>query len=241
MDEFWVVREGLRLGPFDESEVLRSYESGALHADDVLVAADGGPGATIGEVFGELRRDILTSPDLMLEPLDGSAGAGTATARVAPSAGADSTFDAPSWTHEDLGGPAYAGFWVRLGALALDLAIMTVLSVAVLLGLVFGAGFDPEAHQLAITAFSVVIGLAYFALQESGPRCATWGKRAFHLQVLAARDRTRIGLLRACARWIGRCISSLFLLGYLIQPFTSRRQALHDLIAGTIVVVGAQY
>jgi hypothetical protein len=74
MDKFWVVRDGQRVGPFDEAEVLRSYESGALHPDDLLVAEHGGPGATVRAVFDQLRRDILTSPDLMFEPLQPAGG-----------------------------------------------------------------------------------------------------------------------------------------------------------------------
>jgi hypothetical protein len=70
MDKFWVVRDGERVGPFDESEILRSYESGALRADDLLVGEDGGVGARIGEVFDQLRRDILTSPDLTLDDFE---------------------------------------------------------------------------------------------------------------------------------------------------------------------------
>lgn len=70
MERFWIVRDGQRLGPFDEAEVLRGYESGALRPDDVLVGEHGGPGATVGAVFDQLRRDILTSPELLLEPLD---------------------------------------------------------------------------------------------------------------------------------------------------------------------------
>jgi len=70
MERFWIVRDGQRVGPFDEAEVLRGYESGALRADDLLVGEHGGPGATVSAVFDQLRRDILTSPDLLLDPLD---------------------------------------------------------------------------------------------------------------------------------------------------------------------------
>ena len=74
------------------------------------------------------------------------------------------------------------------------------------------------------------------------PHCATYGKRAFHLQVLRADDLTRIGFLRASVRWIGRFVSTfLLMIGYLMQPFTPRKRALHDFLAGTVVVVQARY
>ena len=47
----------------------------------------------------------------------------------------------------------------------------------------------------------------------------------------------RISFGRATVRYFGRYISLLILLiGYLIQPFTANKQALHDLMAGTLVV-----
>ena len=88
----------------------------------------------------------------------------------------------------------------------------------------------------------MVLSWLYFATLESGPRCATYGKRAFHLQVLGADDLTRIGFLRATVRWLGRLLSTFLLfIGYLMQPFTPRKRALHDYIAGTVVVVQARY
>jgi uncharacterized RDD family membrane protein YckC len=57
------------------------------------------------------------------------------------------------------------------------------------------------------------------------------------LQVLTADREERISFLRATGRWAARYLSFLLLLvGYLMQPFTARKQALHDLIAGTVVV-----
>ena len=38
MEEIWVVRDGERIGPFAEDEILRGYESGALRGSDVLWA-----------------------------------------------------------------------------------------------------------------------------------------------------------------------------------------------------------
>jgi uncharacterized RDD family membrane protein YckC len=40
---------------------------------------------------------------------------------------------------------------------------------------------------------------------------------------------------RALARWL----NTLTGIGYLMVPFTPRKQALHDLIAGTVVIPGS--
>jgi hypothetical protein len=61
MADFWVVRDGERIGPFAENEILRSYESGALQGSDVLWAEGMVNGATVEETFIQLRKAILTS------------------------------------------------------------------------------------------------------------------------------------------------------------------------------------
>ncbi|HSD43225.1 MAG TPA: DUF4339 domain-containing protein [Burkholderiales bacterium] len=61
MTDFWVVRDGERIGPFAEEEILRGYESGALHGSDLLWAEGIADGATVEETFTQLREAILTS------------------------------------------------------------------------------------------------------------------------------------------------------------------------------------
>ena len=70
----------------------------------------------------------------------------------------------------------------------------------------------------------------------SSSRQATLGKQALGLVVTDVQGR-RISFGRATGRNLGKYISALTLLvGFLIQPFTARRQALYDLLAGTLVV-----
>jgi GYF domain 2 len=61
MAEFWVIRDGERIGPFAEAEILRSYESGALQGSDLLWSPGMATGATVDEAFAQLRKAILTS------------------------------------------------------------------------------------------------------------------------------------------------------------------------------------
>jgi uncharacterized RDD family membrane protein YckC len=131
---------------------------------------------------------------------------------------------------------AYAGFWVRLAAVAIDAVLLGIVGLAT--GLVMLAWTARMADALAFGAgIGVAIGWLYFALMESSPGGATFGKRALRLQVLTADRMQRVGFLRATGRWAGRWVSAIALAaGYLMQPFTARRQALHDLLAGTVVV-----
>jgi len=130
---------------------------------------------------------------------------------------------------------AYAGFWVRLAAVALDALILWAVVLAI--GLAVLAVRIGSGAQELVLAIGVAISWLYFSFMESSPGGATFGKRAFRLQVLTADRMQRVGFLRATGRWAGRWVSSTVLLaGYLMQPLTARRQALHDLLAGTVVV-----
>ena len=81
-----------------------------------------------------------------------------------------------------------------------------------------------------------VISWLYFATQESSGWMGTIGKRVMGLAVQGV-DGRQLSFSRASIRWVGRLASSMALgLGYALAAFTDRRQTLHDLIAGTVVV-----
>jgi uncharacterized RDD family membrane protein YckC len=234
MAQFWVIRDGERIGPFAEDEVLRGYNSGALHGSDVLWADGMTRGATVAEAIAHLPRDVaVSSPALELEPMTSRRDA-TASPYAPPMAHVDDLA-------ERLGGPTvYAGFWVRFTAATLDSVVMGLLGMV--LGFVLGIlgallGFGQGDTSWLGGVGGLVIGWLYIALTESGEHCASPGKRALRLQVLTADDEQRISFMRATGRWAGRYLSAvLLLIGYLIQPFTARKQALHDILAGTVVV-----
>ena len=47
----------------------------------------------------------------------------------------------------------------------------------------------------------------------------------------------RISFLRATGRYFGKIVSGmLIMIGYLMQPFTEKRQTLHDIMAGCLVL-----
>lgn len=132
---------------------------------------------------------------------------------------------------------AYAGFWRRFAAYAVDYALLFLASA--MLGIV-AAELDilPEGAR----PFSAIVLLGYLlycALLESSPRQATLGKIALGIKVTGLRGE-RIGFGRAVARFGARLLSVLTLcLGYLLIAVTKRRQGLHDLVAGTLVAYDA--
>jgi uncharacterized RDD family membrane protein YckC len=141
----------------------------------------------------------------------------------------------------------YAGFGWRWLAVFLDGILVGVISgmlglmIAVVVGLGgTAAGADEDAIGALVMLFyyPIAIGLAwlYEALMVSSSKQGTLGKMAVGIVVTDMQGR-RISFLRATGRHFGKIISSMILMaGYLMQPFTEKRQALHDMMAGCLVL-----
>ena len=134
----------------------------------------------------------------------------------------------------------YAGFLRRLVAAIIDGFILYAVTFAV--SLPFGlsvTGVPVDAMQAhAIPALiSVAIYWSYFAFMESSTKQGTLGKLALSIKV-TDEDGGRITLSRATGRYFGKYVSSIILLlGFIMAAFTARKRALHDMLAGTLVVV----
>ena len=91
---------------------------------------------------------------------------------------------------------------------------------------------------LMITA-SLILGVItwlYFAIMESSAAKATLGKLALGIIVTDIRG-NKISFMKATGRYFGKIISGFILcIGYLMAGFTEKKQALHDIMAGCIVV-----
>jgi uncharacterized RDD family membrane protein YckC len=82
----------------------------------------------------------------------------------------------------------------------------------------------------------LVIDWLYFALFESSVWQATLGKKALGLEVTDMQG-ARINFARATGRFFAKFLSGIILLiGYFMIGFTQRKQGLHDMIAGTLVI-----
>lgn len=97
--------------------------------------------------------------------------------------------------------------------------------------------FNFEYSPLGI-AIAFLVGLLYFASLESSARQATIGKMALAIRVTDLEGR-RIGRDRAALRYIAKVPSAAILfVGFIMAGFTARKQALHDVLAGCLVVNG---
>ncbi len=144
---------------------------------------------------------------------------------------------------------------MRFAAALIDTIILSILSFIVLfitgffvfISLPFG-GTDilemPEETLpiLFITLYilSSVIGIIlmwlYFTAFEASSKQATPGKMALGI-IVTDLEGTRISFARANGRYWSKIISALTLgIGFIMIGFTERKQGLHDIIAGTLVL-----
>ena len=119
----------------------------------------------------------------------------------------------------------YAGFWIRLVAWALDFALLSALVAGL------GCLLPVAGHAVAL-----IIAWLYYAGMECSSSHATLGKMALGLRVVDAKG-SPVTFGRASVRFIGRILNTLLLgIGFLLIAFTERKQGLHDIIAGTLVL-----
>ena len=120
----------------------------------------------------------------------------------------------------------YAGFWRRFVAALLDGLILLVIETIVFMVIaVLASGASRSAAAtIGLVAFVLdfLIGILYYALQESSAKQATLGKRALGIMVTDAHGR-RVSFGRALGRTLGKFISGFILLiGYLMAAFTAQ-------------------
>ena len=150
---------------------------------------------------------------------------------------------------------AYAGFWLRFVAFIIDAIVLAFIGWIVTIPLMGALGMRaalgrrplfvpirPEDVFVLAGAFFwiLVIRMAlqwlYYALFESSAWQATLGKKALGLEVTDMAG-SRIGFGRATGRYFGKIISSIILLiGFIMAGLTEKKQALHDMMAGTLVI-----
>jgi len=129
----------------------------------------------------------------------------------------------------------YAGFWTRVAASLLDCIITGI--IGILVNFLVIAVLKNTSTTLATSNFiDLIIVWLYYALQESSPKQATLGKQALGIYVTDL-DGNQITFLKATLRYFAKILSTLILfIGYIMVAFTEKRQGLHDMIAGTLVL-----
>lgn len=171
---------------------------------------------------------------------DGSAACARCGAALAPGAVLAGVPGATPPRAAELPEVRYAGFWRRLCAWFIDsLVLWFPLAIArvAMGGDVWGDRVhwdDPLALRLA--GFNFFAALLYCVLLESSRWQGTLGHQVVGVRVCDGQLR-RVSVLRALGRFLCLWLSvSTCGIGYLTQLWTRRRQTLHDLVAGCVIV-----
>jgi uncharacterized RDD family membrane protein YckC len=136
----------------------------------------------------------------------------------------------------------YAGTARRLGAFVIDWAcFLPIWGVGILVVDAidpFPPDSAPISDQAAVALLVIWTASAwlYQVLQIASSHQATLGMRATGIFRTDLNGR-RLSIARASAWYFARFISyATYTVGFLLQPFTKRKQTLHDLIAKTVVL-----
>jgi uncharacterized RDD family membrane protein YckC len=142
--------------------------------------------------------------------------------------------------------PAYAGFWYRFLAYIIDALISACVffPLGFILGIaIVASGEDPNSPSMILTRLgvngaSVLVTWLYYAFCESSSWQGTIGKKALGLRVTDMNGQ-RIGFGNATGRHFGKILSGIiFGVGFIMIAFTEKKQGLHDIMAGTLVLTG---
>ena len=129
----------------------------------------------------------------------------------------------------------HAGFWIRFAASLIDYIVMTVV------GFVLEKAAMPSGDPtLAVLIFLFLVYAffcwIYWAAMESSPQQGTFGKMALGLKVTDMNG-NRIGFGSATLRFLGMFVSTIICgAGYIMAAFTEKKQTLHDIMAGCLVL-----
>ncbi|HDJ33618.1 MAG TPA: RDD family protein [Bacteroidetes bacterium] len=150
----------------------------------------------------------------------------------------------------------YAGFWLRFVAYLIDYLLLEIIgfiiSIPFIGAIVFSAFTIAESNSFnektvfgiagilgavfMMVIITILLGWLYFALMESSKNQGTLGKMALGLKVTDMKGQ-RISFGRATGRYFGKIISGMvFMIGYILAGLTEKKQALHDMMAGCLVV-----
>ncbi len=137
----------------------------------------------------------------------------------------------------------YAGFWKRVGAVLIDgIVLMIVGNIINMLlpgqagGSLAGVATTVKTSSPSASLIIFVLNWLYFSYFESSDKQATPGKMALGI-IVADTNGKRLSFLHATGRWAAKFLSMITLgIGYVMAAFTQKKQALHDMVAGTLVV-----
>ncbi len=137
---------------------------------------------------------------------------------------------------------SYAGFWKRFAAFIIDIFILSIGTF--IIGFIFGIPYDVltgraeefNSDSIIYLILSVLLVWIYKAVMESSSKQATLGKMALGIMVTDLSGKC-VSFGKASGRHFGGVLSGFILgIGFLMIGFTAKKQGLHDIMAGCLVI-----
>jgi uncharacterized RDD family membrane protein YckC len=257
MQWYYADAQRVQYGPMSSSDLAAAFRSGKLKASQLVWRdgmADWKPfsqcahevGLSDSELFPGNETINLSTPQATMVITPAAPAAANPSAEYnpysVPTASLSDAFD-PSGT------VVYAGFWRRFAAAIFDGVIIGVANQMVSMPFsmmvspeqMIGSNGEPDWVQFSgvyglLMVISLSITFFYHTLMESSSMQGSLGKQVVGIKVTDV-DGRRITFGRAALRWVSTFLSYLSLyIGFIMAGFTERKQALHDMIAGTLVV-----
>jgi uncharacterized RDD family membrane protein YckC len=137
----------------------------------------------------------------------------------------------------------FASFSYRFVAYLIDGIILFIANSIIFIPLYLaGAQINPNDVVMDFDWFIVFrhpifyfTGFLYFSIMESSQKMGTFGKRMQGI-IVVTRKGKRISFGRAFARNFCRFFTTISIIGYLLPLVLKKKQALHDLLCGTLVL-----
>lgn len=236
-DQWFYVLEERQIGPVGRDQLIRLVERGIVQSDTF--------------VWREGLQDWVEARRVKFLPFQVASAASPVKVAVAAAVVDEDDSDEDEEEEEDPRPKKkkkkremeYASLWNRFVALFVDALIVWVICF----GFWFFIGFSMGINGIDVAQYEKEINIAsyfvwcvvyilYFSIMESSDTQASLGKMAIGIKVVD-QDGDRLGFLQSLGRATGRFFCNMILgFGLLVAAFTEKKQGLHDLMAGTLVV-----
>ena len=149
----------------------------------------------------------------------------------------------------DPSSPTYAGFWERFAACLLDGLLHFILSLILCSPFIFAIliaspHLDEDVlsllFQIIYYCITIPLGFLYFTIFESSSYQGTPGKMVLGIKVVNL-NKGPVSFGQASGRYFGKIISYMICyIGFIMAAFTDKKQGLHDMMAGTLIIKNNQ-
>ncbi len=225
---YYVDAERQRQGPLSEKEFTDAVQSGTV-SPETLVWRDG---MAEWVPYGTVRDNFISGRGLAADTL--TVGGATVSERdtqeIAQRIKEGAKLSEHDWE--------YGGFWIRAGALFVDILILMAIQIGLgFLYVLAFAGGDFLDSDPFMDIIGHVVGAAYFIFFHGTRKFqATPGKMLFKLRVIVD-DGSDVSYLRALGRNMATWLSAIPLgAGYIVAAFDDEKRTWHDRLASTRVI-----